>query len=291
MTGQSLDRMPCHCYCFFLFDELTGALRYDLLNALIPYKERINNINFEVNSGNWSSSIGTLTSRYQLTIAIASTTADAAVHLDLLSNANHTEYTRITLTEHDIQACTNTTMTENVDHAGDDLQEIPLSGANATAEHCLQLCCQTNSCEGFVFAHPQPHTSQDICWLKSAITASHSLPNVTSGIIGLGTAQLALDTTRASSLPSVPGRVVTANITGSRGGYRTNLHAGWSLTINLDIVVDNSVIEVFAADGSVAMTTNVHPQTQDLSFIHVEAKNARVQVTGTQTALSMQQRR
>eukprot|EP00045_Choanoeca_perplexa_P009911 m.98318 g.98318 ORF g.98318 m.98318 type:complete len:558 (+) comp15077_c0_seq1:108-1781(+) len=252
------------------------------LDSLVDSTEHLN---FEVSHGNWTGLTGTRASRYQLEFTIKANSPDGLVHLDLLSNNNQTEYTRLTLSQSNTGlGCLNSSFLQNTDHPGDDLDHITLTGANATAEHCLSLCCQRSGCVAMVFAHPQPGTQEDVCWLKSSITSPKSLANVTSAVVASQTTTLTLDTTRASSLPEAPGQVISMDVQGTPQ-VSAIADSGWSSTVSLDIIIDNSIIEVFG--GNRAMTTSVHPQSDDVSRVMVHAINAQVAISGTHKVLAV----
>merc|ERR1711916_396809 len=121
---------------------------------------------------------------------------------------------------------------------------------------CVEACCSDARCMALTFVPSQPvdmppcTAGQPCCWLKSAATPD-----------------------QASTIPGVASTNVTR----------------WTVMVDIEVVVDNTVVEVYVDGGAAVLTLPVFPTVADVSVIDFVAQGAQLTVTGTQINLANEQ--
>jgi hypothetical protein len=137
------------------------------------------------------------------------------------------------------------------DMPGGDYQTVNMSMADPA--NCKQLCCANSWCQGWTMASPNPGATTN-CSLNGTCCYLKTQPG--------------------SPTPH------SVCVSGSSNSSPSTFHA------TFDVFIDHSVVEVYAEDGDVAITSRIYPTLPDSIGVELFADNASAlfQLTAWQMA-------
>lgn len=172
------------------------------------------------------------------------------------------------------------------DLPGDDLHFFGTNTSFGPAD-CESACRSYAGCKAWTLVRSQPGTEQGAgtfpvprCCLKSAVPKPHPNPDCVSGVLASSsrTVTLAVDTSRSGSVPG-------HNNTRPVASVSVPLVAG-ETALRLRVMLDRSLVEVFAARGRRLITaTNYPPAANTHIFLVADATSASAAAGGLPPAV------